>query len=130
MAQITMRQAISDALRVELSTFGVRVIAVEPGSIDTEIWSKGARRDQASSSQSDAALRELYSPLQRLLEKLNRNPRGISPTAVATVIGDALTARNPHNRYLVGTDARSLALLRYLPEGLRDRLIGTRVWRD
>ena len=49
---------------------------------------------------------------------------------MATVIGDALTARNPDNRYLVGTDARSLALLRYLPEGLRDRLIGTRVWRD
>jgi len=123
-------EAISDALRVELSTFGVRVIAVEPGSIDTAIWSKGARRDQASSSHSDAALRELYSPLQHLLEKLNRNPRGIPPTAVATVIGDALTARNPDNRYLVGTDARSLALLRYLPEGLRDRLIGTRVWRD
>jgi len=123
-------EAISDALRVELSTFGVRVIAVEPGSIDTAIWSKGARRDQASSSQSDAALRALYSPLQHLLEKLNRNPRGIPPTAVATVIGDALTARNPDNRYLVGTDARSLALLRYLPEGLRDRLIGTRVWRD
>lgn len=44
-------EAISDALRVELSTFGVRVIAVEPGSIDTEIWTKGARRDKASSSQ-------------------------------------------------------------------------------
>ncbi len=123
-------EAISDALRVELSTFGVRVIAVEPGSIDTEIWTKGARRDKASSSQQDAALRALYSPLQRLLEKLNRNPRGIPPTTVATVIGDALTARNPDNRYLVGSDARSLALLRYLPEGLRDRLIGTRVWRD
>jgi len=123
-------EAISDALRVELSTFGVRVIAVEPGSIDTEIWTKGAQRDEASSTQQDAALRALYKPLQRLLEKLNRNPRGIPPTAVASVIGDALTARNPDNRYLVGTDARSLALLRYLPEGLRDRLIGTRVWRD
>jgi len=123
-------EAISDALRVELSTFGVRVIAVEPGSIDTEIWTKGAQRDEASSTQQDAALRALYKPLQRLLEKLNRNPRGIPPTAVASVIGDALTARNPDNRYLVGTDARSLALLRYLPEGLRDRLIGKRVWRD
>ncbi len=123
-------EAISDALRVELSTFGVRVIAVEPGSIDTEIWTKGAQRDERHRPSSDAALRALYSPLQHLLEKLNRNPRGIPPTAVATVIGDALTARNPDNRYLVGTDARSLALLRYLPEGLRDRLIGTRVWRD
>lgn len=122
-------EAISDSLRVELSPFGIRVIAVEPGSIDTEIWRKGVSRDQAARTRGDAGLRKLYEPLQRLLEKLNENPRGIPPEAVAEVVGEALTAPDPDNRYLVGTDARSLALTRYLPEGLRDRLIRKKVWR-
>lgn len=122
-------EAISDSLRVELSPFGMRVIAVEPGSIDTEIWRKGASRDRAIMGERDGALREAYEPLQRLLEKLNQNPRGIPPQAVAEVVGEALTARDPDNRYLVGLDARSLALTRYLPEGLRDRMIRKKVWR-
>jgi len=122
-------EAISDSLRVELFPFGIRVVAIEPGSIDTEIWRKGADRDQNSSAAADADLRRLYAPLQGLLEKLNRDPRGIPPVSVAEVVAKALAAAEPEHRYLVGADARSLALLRYLPDGLRDRLVRKKVWR-
>jgi len=122
-------EAISDSLRVELSPFGVRVVAIEPGSIDTEIWRKGAQRDRQAGGSEEAALRKLYAPLQRLLEKLNRDPRGIPAISVAEIIARALAADEPDHRYLVGADARSLALLRYLPDGIRDRLIRKKVWR-
>ncbi len=122
-------EAITESLRVELSPFGIRVIAVEPGSIQTEIWTKGAERDEGRRSES-ASLRKLYAPLVALLEKLNRDPRGIPPERVAEVVLKALTDESPNNRYLVGTDARSLAVLRWLPDALRDSIIKSKVWRD
>ena len=121
-------EAITDSLRVELSPFGVKVVAVEPGSIQTEIWRKGAERDQDRLSNS-VDLRELYEPLVRLLEKLNQNPRGIPPERVAEVVHKAITATDPDNRYIVGADAKSLSLLRWLPDSLRDGAIKRRVWR-
>jgi len=122
-------EAITDSLRTELSAFGIRVIAIEPGSIQTEIWTKGAERDRDRATDRKA-LREIYAPLVRLLEKLNRDPRGIPPERVADVVYKALTDEAPDNRYLVGTDARSLAMLRWLPDVVRDGLIRRKVWRD
>ncbi|KPK60726.1 MAG: hypothetical protein AMJ59_05210 [Gammaproteobacteria bacterium SG8_31] len=121
-------EAITDALRVELSPFGIEVIAVEPGSIQTEIWRKGAERDKDHRS-GNADVRRLYAPLVTLLEKLNQNPRGIPPERVAEVVRDALTANEPKNRYIVGVDAKSLSLLRWLPDSLRDGAIKRKIWR-
>jgi hypothetical protein len=41
---------------------------------------------------------------------------------VKTVV-QALTARNPDARYVVGRDAGQLVMLRRFPQGLRDRLL-------
>jgi NAD(P)-dependent dehydrogenase (short-subunit alcohol dehydrogenase family) len=112
---------------VELSPFGIKVIAVEPGSIQTEIWRKGAERDDSRQAESKK-IRDLYKPLVSLLEKLNRNPRGIPPERVAGVVRDALTDDNPDNRYIVGADAKSLSFLRWLPDSLRDGAIRRKVY--
>jgi len=123
-------EAITDSLRVELHSFGIKVIAVEPGGIKTSIWEKGAQRDAAMSDDAaTAALRELYAPLVKLLQKLNARPGGLPPEDVAAVVIDALESGRPRNRYLVGSDAKSLSLLRRLPDALRDRAIIAKVWR-
>jgi NAD(P)-dependent dehydrogenase (short-subunit alcohol dehydrogenase family) len=123
-------EAITDALRVELHPFGIKVIAVEPGGIKTPLWGKGARRDAAMSNDaSTTGLRELYAPLVKLLQRLNAKPGGLPPEDVATVVIRALESSRPKNRYLVGNDAKSLALLRRLPDALRDRVIITKIWR-
>lgn len=122
-------EAITDALRVELSPFGVRVIAVEPGSIDTDIWTKAVERDQRR-GEDMPELREIYRPLIRLLEKIDRDPRGIPPEDVASIVHEALTADSPRNRYLVGNDAKFLSRIRWLPDGLRDGMIRGKIWRD
>lgn len=122
-------EAVTDSLRVELSPFGIKVIAVEPGGVKTPIWDKGARRDEAA--REDAAkkkLRELYAPLVKLLEKLNSKPGGLPPEALAEVVTEALEASDPKNRYLVGKDAKALKLLTRLPDGLRDRAIAAKIW--
>lgn len=122
-------EAITDSLRVELSPFGVKVIAVEPGSIQTEIWRKGAERDDARQSESEK-IRDLYKPLVSLLEKLNESPGGIPPERVAEVVRKALTDDSPDNRYIVGADAKSLSFLRWLPDSLRDGAIRRKVWKS
>lgn len=123
-------EAITDSLRVELHPFGVKVVAVEPGGIKTPIWEKGAQRDQAAADEADTAeLRKAYAPLLKLLHKLNAKPGGLPPDAVAKVVIEALESDRPKNRYLVGKDAKSLALLRRLPDALRDRAIIGKVWR-
>jgi NAD(P)-dependent dehydrogenase (short-subunit alcohol dehydrogenase family) len=123
-------EAITDALRVELHPFGIEVIAVEPGGIKTPIWDKGAKRDAEINEDEDAAeVRKLYAPLVKLLQKLNAKPGGLPAEAVAKVVIDALESKRPKNRYLVGKDAKSIALLRRLPDALRDRAIIAKVWR-
>ena len=123
-------EAITDSLRVELHRFGIKVIVVEPGGIKTPIWSKGAKRDTAIKSDEETTeLRELYGPLLRLLQKLNTDPGGLEPDEVAKVLINALETSRPKNRYLVGKDAKSLALLRRLPDSVRDRIIIGKVWR-
>ena len=121
-------EAVTDSLRVELSPFGIRVIAIEPGSIDTEIWRKALERDERRSDD-EPELRELYRPLIRVLEKIDRDPRGIPPEKVAALVHEALTDDSPRNRYLVGSDARLLSRLRWLPDGLRDGMIRGKIWR-
>lgn len=123
-------EAITDSLRVELHPFGVKVIAVAPGGIRTPIWSKGARRDAAAMADGRTAeLRALYAPLVKLLQKLNAKPGGLPPEEVASVVIEALETGRPKNRYIVGKDAKSLSLLRRLPDSLRDRAIIAKVWR-
>ena len=121
-------EAITDSLRVELAGFGVHVSSVEPGSVRTAIWEKGAARDKARAKDPGTAeTRELYAPLVRLLEKLNSRPGVLAPERVAEAIADALESEKPRNRYLCGNDAKSLSLLGRLPDGIRDRLIGSKI---
>lgn len=123
-------EAITDSLRIELQPFGVEVVVIEPGGIKTPIWEKGAQRDARKTDDAHTTrLRELYAPLIRLLEKLNSKPGGLPPEDVAKVVIDALETARPKNRYLVGKDAKSIALLERLPDTLRDRLISAKVWR-
>lgn len=122
-------EAITDALRVELAPFGMKVIAVEPGGVKTPIWDKGAARDrEARENEGVLALRELYAPLVKLLEQLNARPGGVTPETVAETVFTALETQKPKNRYLVGSDAKALALLDRLPDGLRDRAIMKKIW--
>jgi NAD(P)-dependent dehydrogenase (short-subunit alcohol dehydrogenase family) len=123
-------EAVTDALRVELQPFGIKVVAVEPGGVKTPIWDKGAKRDAAArEDRGTAETRELYAPIVRLLEKLNAKPGGLPPEALADVVTEALESAKPKNRYLVGKDAKALKLLTPLPDGLRDKTIAAKIWR-
>jgi NAD(P)-dependent dehydrogenase (short-subunit alcohol dehydrogenase family) len=117
-------EAISDSLRRELLPQGVRVIAVEPGSIKTPIWRKG--RDHAAGADLPADLEPVYRrELEVALKAADETgERGLEPEVVAATIATALTARRPKPRYVVGRDARAMiAAQALLPTRVFDRLM-------
>jgi NAD(P)-dependent dehydrogenase (short-subunit alcohol dehydrogenase family) len=119
-------EAVTDCLRQELRPWGIEVIAIEPGSIDTPIWERGEKRADAAAAKAPPAQEALYGKqIESFRGAVRRTAeRGISPTKVADAIRHALTARRPRTRYLVGADARGQALLgRLLPSRVMDRII-------
>ena len=122
-------EAMSDALRREVKPFGVEVVVVEPGAIATEIWRKGtataAELWQGMTEEQQGRYASLLTAIRR--QTGARTTRGIPPERVAKVIVDAVTARRPRTRYLVGHDAKLIAaLVKVLPDRALDRMISGR----
>jgi len=117
-------EALADSLRVELSPFGIAVSIVEPGSIATPIWRKGADRAQELSAGFEPARAALYAPaVARFREVALSRGLGVDPDVVAKAVEHALTASRPKARYLVGRDAHLRAWIERLPTRLRDRVL-------
>jgi len=119
-------EAMTDSLRREVASLGVKVVSVEPGGIATPIWGKGLSDADRVLEAMPADVRRRYAGLiaagRREAERLGRE--GLPPEAVAAVVGRALTARRPRTRYLVGRDAKVQAALgRLLPGRAFDALV-------
>ncbi len=116
-------EALGDALRVELRSSGVQVALVEPGSVATPIWDKG--RAQAERMSVPPELQSEYGHVAAAMDKVLQDTarRGVAPERVAETIERALSARRMRARYVVGTDAKAMLLVkRLLPDLLFDRV--------
>ena len=118
-------EAIGDALRMELAPWGIEVSLVEPGAVSTPIWEKGITAADAILAAMPAEARRLYGrAITAMRGVAEREARiGVAPEEVAAAVRHALTASRPRTRYLVGWEARGLALLRRLPDRLRDQIL-------
>ena len=121
-------EAVSDSLRREVRRFGVEVSVVEPGGIKTPIWQKGGATADSLMEGAPPEAEELYGKMIQALRaetvKIEQE-RGLPPSAVAEAVGDALTAKKPKTRYLVGRDAKlRAAMAKRLPDRAMDSLIG------
>ena len=101
-------EALSDVLRMEVASFGVRVSVIEPGFFKTEIEQRAKAK---------AAQRELVvgSPYQRAYARMQQVADLVTtlappPGIVARTVVSAVESRRPRHRYLVGADALSIAV--------------------
>ena len=111
-------EALTDALRMEVASSGIRVSLVEPGGIKTNIWEDVASDlDRRTGSRFDGSYRRSLSGT-----KLAQPIMG-DPDQVAAVVVRAITTRIPRERYLVGLDAQALSVVQRLtPTIVRDRV--------
>jgi len=100
------------------------VSIVEPASVKTAIWTKGAEQADAMRAGLATDAAELYAARVANFREvaLKRGP-GIDPDVVARAVEHALTASRPKARYLVGRDAHLRAWIERLPTRVRDRLL-------
>lgn len=118
-------EAYSDALRRELSPWGIDVSCVEPGAIATPIWQKSHDAGAAAQAAAPARARELYAQrmgaMRRYAERSSRD--ALPPEVVARVVYHALTVPKPRTRYLVGIRAKIAATLtRLVPDRMLDAM--------
>jgi NAD(P)-dependent dehydrogenase (short-subunit alcohol dehydrogenase family) len=116
---------MAEALRQELAPWDIRVVLIEPASIHTEAVDKLERDAERLMSQSDPRVRALYEDTFRRFVRIGlaRERNGSPPQVVAHAVARALTIRRPRARYLVGKDARPMAVLAAaLPTPLLDAL--------
>ena len=112
-------ESLSDSLRVEVAPFGVRVVVVEPGPIDT-------RFDARATAAVEPILRRPgpYSPIYGGAERAMKGDfqkSKLPPEAVAKVILRALEAERPRTRYRITAMTKLLVPLRkILPDRLAD----------
>jgi NAD(P)-dependent dehydrogenase (short-subunit alcohol dehydrogenase family) len=118
-------EALSDALRFEVTRFGINVIVIEPGVIGTAFGE--AALATVGGTKVDDSPYGLFN--QKVMLKINGayRPRMIggpaSPAAVARVVEKAISAPRPKTRYPVTLGARSLlAARRLLPDRVFDEL--------
>jgi NAD(P)-dependent dehydrogenase (short-subunit alcohol dehydrogenase family) len=117
-------EALADVLRVELAPWGIAVSLVEPASVRTAIWAKGAAQADAMRAEIAPEADGLYAARMERFRAvaLERGP-GIDADVVARAVEHALTATRPRARYLVGRDAHLRVWIERLPTRLRDRVL-------
>jgi NAD(P)-dependent dehydrogenase (short-subunit alcohol dehydrogenase family) len=119
-------EGLGDSLRQELAPWGIKVVLVEPGSIDTPIWSSGEKDADRIFAKASPRTRELYEGMVERYRQVVKDTaeRGVPPEKVAARIEHSLVTRRPRARYLVGMDAQVMARLKpLLPTPVLDRLI-------
>ena len=115
-------EAVADALRVEVGSFGIRTVVVEPGPIETR-FDERARSLVAPLLSRPGPYRSLYAGAERAMDgdfQMGKRPAAV----VARVILDAIESRRPRARYRVTSMARTLIpLSRLLPSRWIDGLM-------
>jgi NAD(P)-dependent dehydrogenase (short-subunit alcohol dehydrogenase family) len=107
-------EAYSDALRLETAPFGIDVVVIQPGGIQSE-WA-----DIAAEEAERLSGRGVYAGLVAKLRKLQASQsKGSAPRVISDLIVKALKARKPKTRYHAGFMASPVLFLRSL---LSDRM--------
>lgn len=112
----------SDSLRLELEPFGIRVVVIEPGLIETGFG------DAASQGVLDRSANGAYAKMAQSvagsMERSYGHGRGTDPKVIADVVGDAVKSARPKTRYAAGKYAKMMIWVRkWLGDRMFDRLI-------
>ncbi len=109
----------SDTLRNEVQEFGIDVVVIEPGGIQSE-WS-GIAIDEARQISSNGPYSKLVQAFVRAQSSMGRAPQ---PTVIGKLVSHAVSSARPRTRYVGGMLAKPMLFLRrWLPDRIFDRLV-------
>ena len=115
-------EGLSESLRHEVRPFGVWVSLIEPGTFRTDIFDKNrrvAKRAHDPASPYFAFTEQMEAVVNERVARSKADPKD-----VARLIARVATAKRPRLRYLVGREARGMAIAKgLLPFGVLERAI-------
>lgn len=114
-------EGISHSLRRELQPYGIDVIIIGPGAVNTPIWDKESAQNTNPYAETD------YAESIRLFQNtfVSQGKRGYSPIIVGQFVREIFEQRRPKTRYaLVRNALLNWHLPRFLPDRWLDREIG------
>lgn len=125
-------EALSDALRLELAPWHIKVVIIEPAIVATPLWRKTqATFEKLPDFTSPEQLALYYPDWSAAVHKAAQDTETYSATAMsvekaANTVLRAMSTPRPKARYLLGSTARLIAIARWLcPDSLFDRLAQT-----
>jgi NAD(P)-dependent dehydrogenase (short-subunit alcohol dehydrogenase family) len=118
-------EAVTDALRQEVYPWGIRVISLQPGTIQTPIWEKGIHDATQRLVRFSAEGYALYqAPIQVMQARFEYSDRtGLPVEKISALIYHILTVKNPRTRYLIAKRGWQIRLLPYIPDRWRDEVL-------
>ncbi len=114
-------ESLHDALRREVSNFGIRVILLEPESMKTKFGATTLASVQSRKPPSpyDAAQKRV----SEITAKAYMSPRLLTPEYVAGIVVKAIGTSHPRPRYRIGLQARIMPFMfSLMGDKLTDRL--------
>ncbi|HXB61747.1 MAG TPA: oxidoreductase [Acidobacteriaceae bacterium] len=102
-------EGLSDCLRMELKPFGIHVVLIEPGAIATEFGGLATEAMEKTSGHTAYA-----EQTRKILRLFKRFKSAQPPQVVADAILQAVRAKDPKTRYVMGGGARPLLAMRKL----------------
>lgn len=116
----------SDCLRLEVKSFNIQVVILEPGIIATEFGD--VMLEQISRYSSAGAYSELTKKLIVATKKMYDKGQGSKASVIATTISKIVAAQKPKTRYRVGFLAKPMVWMRiYLGDRIFDKLVMSQV---
>lgn len=119
-------EAAADALRMELRPWGIGVAIVEPAQTDTDMWRTADDMVNEAEATLTTDQRDLYGRhIAGMKKMIPLSQKMAVPTEkVSAVVEEALTARRPRARYVVGVGPKlQVALMTNMPAWARDRVL-------
>jgi len=114
-------EAISDALRVELKPWNIKVVLVEPGNVQTDMWQKAVDGVQKQIDSLPPEAVELYA--EEYKKWASMTTQGMPPERISDKIIDILSSDKPKARNVVGDDAEMTQVISYMPDEMRDKVV-------
>lgn len=115
-------EGLSDCLRCDLQQFGIKVVIIEPGVVESEITdiAMAGVKERMKGSPYEKAIKEFF---------FSEDPtQGSHPKVVSDMISRVVKSANPKRRYVGGAMAGPLLFMRNaLGDGLFDKMMTAKI---
>ena len=127
-------EAVSDALRIEVWNKNIKIITINPGVIETDIYEVLKTRIDDLINNNNSSNNNRYSRFIGAYNKyfIKTNYNGLKSSVVADVICNSISSPNPKQKYIIGSTKEKIAIrLRpFIPDKLLSSLIAKQIHHE